>query len=232
VSAALEIATADPATIPIADLKRDLELSCRAAGVNNKTAREYAEAMRIGTVFPPVVVFTDSKGVHWLADGFHRTEAAELAGLTEIAAERRLGSRKDALIFAASANISHGLRRTTADKRRAIELVLVACPKWSDRRIGEACGVDNKTVAAARARLAKPEPEQGEEIPQSEPTAPVPTTDGDAVLFAKLLRRAEQLIAQCPEARRVEFWERITTLIESRPEAGGGEVGISINDGS
>ena len=39
----------------------------------------------------------------------------------EIAADVRQGTRRDALLFAAGANSSHGLSRTTADKRRAIE---------------------------------------------------------------------------------------------------------------
>lgn len=222
-TAALEIEAADPTTIAIAELRRDPELICRAAGVNKGAAREYAEAMKAGTVFPPVVVFTDTKGVHWLADGFHRTEAAELAGLAEIAAERRTGSRKDALLYAASANSSHGLRRTTADKRRSIELLIGTFPKMSDRKIGEACGVDNKTVAATRARLTKPT----EEIPHSgdgEQTAPLPEPrDADTAIVSKLLKQAERLIAQCPESKRVELWAHITNIFESRTEPKIGE---------
>src|SRR5437868_6276167 len=38
VSAALEISVVEPGTILIADLKRDPELICRAAGVNKATA--------------------------------------------------------------------------------------------------------------------------------------------------------------------------------------------------
>src|SRR5690606_32244658 len=61
------------------------------------------------------------------------------------------------------ANGQHGLRRSTADKRRCIELLL-RDEEWgarSDRWIAKKCGVDNKTVAAARARLSP-----GEEFPQ------------------------------------------------------------------
>lgn len=149
-------------TLPIADIRRESELQCRARGINKGTVDEYAELYKIGTVLPPIVVFKDAKGVHWLADGFHRVAAAELTGVAEIAVDVREGDRRAALLYAAGANASHGLRRTNADKRRAVLAVLAAFPKMTDRKIGEACGVDNKTVAAARRSL-KPR----EEIPQS-----------------------------------------------------------------
>jgi hypothetical protein len=146
----LDLQAAEPATVALKMLRCDEALICRARGVNAQTVAEYAEAMKAGAVFPPVVVFRDPKDVHWLADGFHRCGAAELAGLTEIAADVREGGRREALLHAASANAAHGLRRTNADKRRAVELVLTSFPKWSDRKIGEACGVDHKSVAAVR----------------------------------------------------------------------------------
>jgi hypothetical protein len=200
---ALEIEAVGPATIALETLTRDPELACRAVGVNKGTAAEYAEAMKAGAAFPPVVVFVDQKGAHWLADGFHRCAAAELADLTEIAADVRQGSRKDALLYAASANASHGLRRTNADKRRAVLLVLGNFPKWSDRKIGEACGVDHKTVAAARASVAT-EPDGGE-IPQGDDdTAELGAKELDATV-ARLSKALRRLLVQWPAARRDEL---------------------------
>lgn len=43
-----------------------------------------------------------------------------------------------------------GLLRKNADKRRAVLLALKAQPTWSDRKIADVVGVDNKTVAAVR----------------------------------------------------------------------------------
>jgi hypothetical protein len=201
----LAIAAAEPSTIELSALTRDPELACRAAGVSKGTVAEYAEAMKAGAVFPPVVVFVDQKGAHWLADGFHRCAGAELAGLAEVTADVRQGSRKDALLYAASANSSHGLRRTNADKRRAVLLVLGNFPKWSDRKIGEACGVDHKTVAAARVSLAT-EPTTGGEIPQDEggtPEQPAPA-DMDATV-ERLSKALQRLLAQWPTERRDEL---------------------------
>jgi hypothetical protein len=167
----LVLALEPAATVKIADLQREPELQCRAKGTQRRTVAEYAEAMKAGAVFPAIVVFKDGKGALWLADGFHRVAAAELAGVAELPADVREGDRKAALLHAASANSDHGLRRTLADKRAAVQRLLAAYPKWSDRKIAEAAKVDHKTVGAARKLLAPTEPAGGE--------FPTPT-DGDA----------------------------------------------------
>ena len=119
--------------------------------LNNATVEEYAEAMHEGATFPPVVVFFDG-ATHWLADGFHRYFGADHAGLEEIAADVRQGTQADAQLFSFGVNADHGLRRTNADKRKAVTGALhhpVSC-KWSDRQIAKHCGVSDKTVAAVR----------------------------------------------------------------------------------
>lgn len=136
--------------IPIAQLTRDPELSCRVKGCNPKIIGEYTSRIQTGAVFPPVTAFRDADGVTWLADGFHRVAAHEAAGRDDIAIDLRDGSRLDALAFAAQANTGHGLRRTTADKRRAVVMLLAARPDWSDRQIADSAAVDHKTVASVR----------------------------------------------------------------------------------
>ena len=75
---------------------------------------------------------------------------------TEILAEVRAGTSRDAILYAIGANAAHGLRRTQADKRRAVERLLKdpEWSRWSDRKIAEAAKVDHKTVAAIRRELA------------------------------------------------------------------------------
>jgi hypothetical protein len=137
------------------------------------TVVEYIEAIRDGAVFPAIIVYEDESGIIWLADGFHRKKASVDAGRTEILAEVRRGSSRDAILHGVSANASHGLRRTQADKRHAVETLLKdpTWAKWSDRKIGEAARVDHKTVAVVRRELSgeiptpKVKPVKAGEIP-------------------------------------------------------------------
>lgn len=119
--------------------------------LNNATVEEYAEAMHEGATFPPVVVFFDG-ATHWLADGFHRYFGADHAGLEEIAADVRQGTQADAQLFSFGVNADHGLRRTNADKRKAVTGALqhpVSC-KWSDNQIAKHCGVSREYVLRVR----------------------------------------------------------------------------------
>lgn len=97
---------------------------------------EYAEAMESGAKFPPVVVFYDGSE-YWLADGFHRRDAAIAANLTEIKAEVKQGTLRDAVLYSVGVNTTHGLRRTNDDKRRAVIRLLedAEWSTWSDREI-------------------------------------------------------------------------------------------------
>jgi hypothetical protein len=55
-------------------LIKDGGAQIRADGLNQETVHEYAEAMRGGDIFPPIIIFFDGTD-HWLAEGFHRVEA-------------------------------------------------------------------------------------------------------------------------------------------------------------
>ncbi|MDX0800266.1 hypothetical protein GOD93_21100 [Sinorhizobium medicae] len=147
--------------IELSAIITDDSAQIRVAGTNPEVVAEYAEALQHGAVFPPVVLFNDGNtdSSYCAADGFHRIAAARAIGKPTISAEVRHGTLRDAIIFAAGANSTHGLRRTNADKRRAVT-VLLSDPqwsKWSDRKIGEAVGVDHKTVGAIRRELTSGE---------------------------------------------------------------------------
>lgn len=117
---------------------------------------EYADAMKAGEQFPPVVAFHDGEDI-WLADGFHRIYAAKQAGVAAVLAEVRPGSLRDAMLYSVGANAQHGMRRTNADKRKSVE-TLLNDPEWSlwtDSEIARRCAVHHSTVAAVRSSLAK-----------------------------------------------------------------------------
>ena len=140
--------------LPIAAIIADPECQLRAA-CSSVTVQEYSEALAAGATFPPVIVFSDGDS-YWLSDGFHRFEAHQSAGLAKINAEIRDGGLRDAKLFAAGANADHGLRRTQADKRSAI-LVLLTDPEWrswSDKEIARRTATSDKTVAKVRRELS------------------------------------------------------------------------------
>jgi len=119
--------------------------------INMEVVGDYAEAIKVGIEFPPVIVFHDG-AENWLADGFHRYHAHKQAGKASIEAEVRAGTLLDAKLHAVGANGDHGLRRSNEDKRRAVQMVLdePAWKDWSDRKIAEACGVSAPFVSAIR----------------------------------------------------------------------------------
>ncbi|MEF8709515.1 MAG: ParB/Srx family N-terminal domain-containing protein [Candidatus Accumulibacter propinquus] len=119
--------------------------------LDEATIDEYADAFRSGEALPAVKVFFDGEK-HWLADGFHRVEAAKRAGLAEIDVDEQLGARRQAVLHSCAANAKHGLRRTNADKRRSIQMILSDSywSDWSDREIARRCGVGDHLVADVR----------------------------------------------------------------------------------
>jgi hypothetical protein len=146
--------------IPLASI-RDGGAQMRVE-VRPETVNEYATEMLDGAAFPPVVVFYDGSDF-WLADGFHRVEAKRKIGHETIIAEIREGSSRDAILHGAGSNSSHGLRRTQADKRRAVERLLKdpEWARWSDRKIAEVAKVDHKTVGTIRRELTGEFPTTG-----------------------------------------------------------------------
>lgn len=137
------------------------------AGLDPATVAEYVEAMRDLCYvqngldrIPPIVVFHDGAS-YWLADGFHRLAAykelqqqASPAPPSAIRAEVRQGTRRDAVLYAAGANADHGLRRTTADKERAVLALLEdeEWSQWSGREIARRCRVSHDFVRNVEER--------------------------------------------------------------------------------
>jgi ParB-like chromosome segregation protein Spo0J len=102
---------------------------------------------------PCQVVRVDGKLI--LVDGFHRVAAMEKSGQDQVSVRITKGTETDALKAALSANKTHGLRRSNADKRRAVEMALrnETLAKWSDRELADECGVSHPFVAQVRGEV-------------------------------------------------------------------------------
>jgi ParB-like nuclease domain len=144
--------------LEISDIRTDGATQARV-GLESEVIDDYATAMLDGCVFPLVTVFYDGT-MYWLADGFHRLEAAKKIGALSIAADVRQGTRRDALLYSVGANATHGLRRTNADKRRVVVLLLTdpEWSLWSNTAIAKICRVDEGLVRLVKSKLTSDNP--------------------------------------------------------------------------
>jgi uncharacterized ParB-like nuclease family protein len=110
--------------IALEKLSDDRALTARVKGVDPKIVAVYAEQIAAGATLPPIEVFRDEAGELWVGDGLHRLAAARANGAAAILARVQEGGRQAALRCAVAANEAHGLRRTPADKRKAVAMLL------------------------------------------------------------------------------------------------------------
>ena len=123
--------------------------------IDEQIVAEYAELYKAGVKLPPVVVFADG-AAHWLADGFHRHWARNRNGDADIEADVHKGTKRDAILYSVGANAAHGMRRTNADKRKAVMTLLEddEWGKWSNMEVARQCVVDEGTVRKYRDLLS------------------------------------------------------------------------------
>lgn len=139
--------------IPIARIIVDPDIQPRV-GLVEELVSEYAERIMAGDMFPPVTVFDDGSRI-WLAAGYHRLDAHKRSGRLKLLCEVRAGSKRDAALYAAGSNATHGLPRSTEDKRRAVMRLLTdpEWSSWSNREVARICRVSDHLVADLKASL-------------------------------------------------------------------------------
>ena len=125
--------------------------------IDDDVVQDYAEAYERGEELPPVQVWSSTieEGVCWLSDGFHRIEAKRRIGHVTINAVVKQGTLDSARWDSVSANKTHGLRRTNADKAIAVKMALQHPDgaELSDSQIAKHVGVSVNTVAKYREEL-------------------------------------------------------------------------------
>jgi len=138
-------------TVLIADIIIDEAKLPREAG-DQATVDEYTECLNNGIELPPPDVCRDKDGNVYLWDGWHRIAAHKAKGDTSILVRIHEGSERDAVLFAVAANDTHGLRRTNADKRKAVQILLQdpEWSQWSDKKLASICHVSDGLVARIR----------------------------------------------------------------------------------
>jgi hypothetical protein len=159
--AAPSVASDAPILVRPESIRRDGGTQMRAA-LDVATVHEYHDLIRdAGGVWPfrdPVRLVHDG-AVYWLVDGFHRLQAWTMhygdpaPGVPAIVVS---GDQRAAVLAAVGANADHGLRRSDADKRIAVDRLL-AVPEWSawsDGEIARRCAVSRPFVSKRREVLA------------------------------------------------------------------------------
>lgn len=123
--------------------------------VDAEAVEEYAAYMKGGAVFPDIEVYGGSGEFYLLIDGRHRVEAGRALGLGSIWAQVFRGDARQATLRAVEANARHGVRRTHADKRKAVTILLQdqEWSKWNDSEIARHCNVSPELVKTVKAEL-------------------------------------------------------------------------------
>jgi len=126
--------------------------------LNLDKVKEYAELMKHGTVFPPIVVYHDGTD-YWLSSGFHRFFAQKMLDNTAIDCDVRQGTLEDARLFARKDN-NHGIPLTKAELK-ANAMWFFTHPvygKWSATQIAAEMQHPYSTIARWRNEMdQKPE---------------------------------------------------------------------------
>ena len=131
-------------------------------GINDDYVTELVEALQAGVTLPPVDIMYDGQS-YWLFDGFHRHAAHRQANYLVVPAIIHQGTQEEAQWRSYAANQTHGLRRSQADKERAIRAALKhpSAVGQADAAIARHLGVSDKTVTKYRQDM-----EVSSEIPK------------------------------------------------------------------
>ena len=143
-------------SLPITEIRTDGGTQARVR-IDRDTVDRYAELLTDGHIFPAVRVYYDGE-YYWLADGFHRVNAARQIGLMEFECDVQPGTRLDAIDFAGSPlpNGSHGLHEKKEDRMNRVVMIVNAHPDWSNYQIADHCRVPETTVRRYRSEPSAP----------------------------------------------------------------------------
>ncbi len=134
-------------TLPIKDICTDAGTQSRVS-LDESVVQEYYEYLTSHEDdLPPVTVFFDGLE-YFLADGFHRIMAYQRDGREFIDANLKGGTLRDAVKFSLGANSTHGLKRTTSDKRKSVTTALddLEWGQLAAREIARMCDVSHTFV--------------------------------------------------------------------------------------
>lgn len=127
------------------DMSRDNQVRLQA--LNEEVVERYAEDMRRGDTFPPIIVAAHGAGFRILG-GNHRHAAAAVAGQSHIASIIVDGPAETLQLLSFEDNRKHGL--APSDEDRIGQANILMDQGWSEKAAAEAVGIGVGKVQRAR----------------------------------------------------------------------------------
>lgn len=157
--------------VELAEIRRDVKINARES-INQDVVADYEQSLFEGDnakrmtskakkpdPIQPALLKAEPFQGFYILDGWHRIEAASKSGVWKIGATIYNASRsyteQEARLMAATVNAAHGLRRSSADKRKAVTIFLTDDPTRSDALIARLASVSNSLVAVTRQELVE-----------------------------------------------------------------------------
>lgn len=103
---------------------------------------------------PPILV---EKNTSTIIDGAHRVMAAKMLDRHTITVRYFEGTHEDAFVESVKANVTHGKPLTLLEREVAAKKLLDMHSDWSNRLVGDVCGLSDKTVGRLRSTTENPE---------------------------------------------------------------------------
>ena len=144
----------DVQKIRLADIDLKKSFQPRVKGLDKDHVADLKAAYEAKQDIARPVAWRMPDGSFRLAEGFHRFEGASQAGIKSLMFTVLSGTESEYRVHAACSNQGHGLKRSNADKRRSVEVLLKELPDHSDRKIAELAGVSHVFVSELRLQVS------------------------------------------------------------------------------
>lgn len=133
------------------ELATHINESIKLRNPNAAKVDEYTEKMEAGVFFPPITIGYWPKSAKYgesgIVDGIHRLIAATKAKLSEFPTEtKKFNTLEEALTFAYTANMAHGLPVTEGQRNNRIQLLKKIDPKLHIEKIAKLFGLGKSSV--------------------------------------------------------------------------------------
>lgn len=188
--------------ISIHDIRRDGGTQPRAE-LDENHIEDLVFALTQGASFDAILLYFDGIN-YWLTDGFHRLAATIRRGIDKIKAEVRQGTQQDAQWHSFTVNQHQSLKRSNADKQRAIIGALKHAYGHlkSNKEIARHCGVSEISIKNWRQKLQESneiEKSDVREVTRSGVTYPLRAAGGSGALYKPVEEEKQRFKVVAPD---------------------------------